>query len=68
MILEELLTDREIETVIYASEGLTLREIAAKIGISHRTVDNYRDGILKKLKCRNMTHAVGFLFRNGMLA
>lgn len=67
MVLEEILTDKEIEVVVLASEGLTLREIAIKMGKSPRTIDGYRDRILKALKARNMTHAVGLLFRTGVI-
>lgn len=68
MILEEVLTDKEIEVVVYASEGMTIKEMAAKMGKSPRTIDHYRDRILDKLKCKSITHAVGILYRSGVLA
>lgn len=47
------LTRREREIVSYLGEGLTSKEIAAKLDISYRTVEVYRAKLLKKFNLPN---------------
>ena len=47
------LTMKEIEIVKLISKGLTSKEIADKLFISHRTVETHRHNILKKLDMPN---------------
>ena len=47
------LTMKEIEIVKLISQGLTSKEIADKLFISHRTVETHRHNILKKLDMPN---------------
>lgn len=47
------LTMKEIEIVKYIAQGLTSKEIAEKLFISHRTVETHRHNILKKLDMPN---------------
>ncbi len=43
------LTAREREVAAYMLEGLTSKQIGKALTISHRTVENYKNSILKKL-------------------
>lgn len=43
------LTDREFEVFRLVGEGLSAKEIAARLGISAKTVDVYRQGVKEKL-------------------
>lgn len=60
----ETLSDRELEVFQLIGRGYTTRTIAESIGISPKTVENYRENIKKKLDLRNsaelVRHAVQF--------
>lgn len=62
------LAPREIEIVKAAADGAGIKQTAALMGISRATVQNYRGRIIRKLSCRNMTHAVTILRRGGLIA
>ncbi len=47
------LSDREIQVIELVSIGLTNNEIAEKLEISKRTVDNHLSNILEKTKTGN---------------
>lgn len=53
-----LLSSREAEILGFLVEGLTNKEIAARIFLSPETVKTYVTRILKKLGARNRTEAV----------
>ncbi len=46
---EDPLTDREREVLDLIAEGFTGREIADRLGLSHKTVENHRAHIMEKL-------------------
>jgi len=52
------LTSREKEIIRYILDGLSSPEIAEKLFISHRTVENHRANIMNKLKVRNTIELV----------
>ena len=45
---QQQLTSREGEVLLLLCDGLTEREIGARLGISQKTVEFYRAGIKKK--------------------
>lgn len=47
------LKDREIEFLKYACTELTYKEIAAKMFLSPKTIDGYRDSLFQKLNVKN---------------
>ncbi len=47
------LTVREKEVMLLAVEGLTSKEIAQRLGISHRTIDAHRTRIMQKTGASN---------------
>lgn len=47
------LTMKEIEIVKWIAQGLTSKEIADKLFVSHRTIETHRHNILKKLDLPN---------------
>ena len=61
------LTDREIEFLKLCCQSLTNKEIADKMGISPRTVDNYRDSLGIKLKVKNRVDLAMFAIRSGIV-
>jgi RNA polymerase sigma factor (sigma-70 family) len=48
------LTEREKEVMILVIEGLTNKEIADRLGISFRTVENHRAQVMHKTDSSNM--------------
>lgn len=65
--LTEALTDRELEVLNLAGRGLTNRGIAAKLGISDRTVQNHLANIFAKLAVGSRTEAVTKALQLGLL-
>lgn len=48
------LTIRQREILRYLVKGWENKEVARKLGISHRTVEDHRTNILKAYRARNM--------------
>lgn len=53
-----VLSDRELQIVELVASGLTNQEIAARLDISKRTVDNHISNILTKTETENRTALV----------
>lgn len=49
----EPLSDRELEVLSLIGEGQSVRQIAARLGLSAKTIETYRTHIRKKLKVAN---------------
>jgi DNA-binding NarL/FixJ family response regulator len=60
---QDVLTPRELEILGMMAMGLTNREIAERLTISHNTVKSHVGNILEKLGLRNRTEAVSRLLR-----
>jgi two-component system, NarL family, response regulator NreC len=63
----ETLTAREREVLQLAAEGKTSSEIAGRLHISHRTVENHRAHLMQKLGLQNQTELVRYALHRGML-
>jgi two-component system, LuxR family, response regulator FixJ len=50
----ERLSPREREVMLFATKGLTNKEIARQLGISSRTVENHRAHVMEKMRARNI--------------
>jgi DNA-binding NarL/FixJ family response regulator len=59
------LTEREIEIINYIREGMSSKEMAARLNISIKTVEVHRHNILKKLKLKNAASLVNFINSSG---
>lgn len=64
---ETLLSDRERHVLQCMSEGLTKKEIAARLDLSIHTVDNYLRRIYRKLHVNTMQGALARAMRDGLL-
>ncbi|MFD9964845.1 response regulator [Amycolatopsis sp. NPDC058986] len=62
------LTERENEVLRMVVEGDTTRQIAEKLVLSPRTVDNHVQSILHKVGVRNRTELATYAAKNGLLA
>ena len=61
------ITQREREILALICEGLNSMEIAGKLFLSERTVENHRAKLLDKAGCRNSLALVLYAFRNNLV-
>ncbi len=59
------LSDREMEVLMCVIKGLSNKEIASSLGISHQTVKNHVTSILRKFGVEDRTQAVVFALKRG---
>jgi len=59
------LSPREMEILEHVTKGLSNKEIAFKLGISHQTVKNHMTAILRKLRVDDRTQAAVYALRHG---
>jgi DNA-binding NarL/FixJ family response regulator len=59
------LSGREMEILQYVTNGLSNKEIARTLRISHQTVKNHMTSILRKLAVEDRTQAAVFALRRG---
>jgi DNA-binding NarL/FixJ family response regulator len=60
----DVLTSREIEVLKSLAEGKSNKEVAARLGISPRTIDAHRARIMAKLHVRTLSELVHFAIRH----
>jgi DNA-binding NarL/FixJ family response regulator len=61
------LSGREREVLIGVTRGLTNKEIAAELGISHRTVETHRESLMRKLSLRSVAELTRFALETGVI-
>lgn len=61
--LSEVLTSREEAVLTMLGDGLGLREIAERLGLSPWTIRNDRSRAMRKLGVCSQTHAVAIVIR-----
>lgn len=57
----QTLTEREVDIMTQLVKGVanhSNKEVARELGISHRTVEEYRSRVLEKMKAASITHLV----------
>lgn len=59
------LSPREMEILQYVTRGMSNKEIAYALGISHQTVKNHMTAILQKLDVEDRTQAAVYALRHG---
>ena len=64
----DTLTAREREVLQQAAEGKTSHEIADRLHISARTVENHRANLMRKLALQNQSELVLHAVRHGLIA
>ena len=64
----ENLTQRELEVLQLAADGLSNKEIAARLVISEKTVKNHIGNICSKLQVNDRTQAILYALRKGLVA
>ena len=63
----DALTTRERDVLAEIAAGGTSKEIAARLGISHRTVESHRDSLMKKLGVRGIAGLTRLALDAGLL-
>lgn len=60
------LSKKELEFIIHCCSELTYKEIADKMNVSPRTVDNYRESLFQKLNLKSRTGLVLYAIKNNL--
>ncbi len=63
----DVLTPREKEVLIGVAGGETNKEIAARLGISHRTVETHRESLMAKLDVRTVAGLTKLAMEDGLI-
>ena len=63
----ETLTPRQREVLQLAAEGKTNAEIASRLNISQRTVENHRATLMQRLGLQNQTELIRHAMRHGLI-
>lgn len=64
--LKMALSEREMQVLVYISQGLVKKEICDRLGLSYSTIDTHVRHIYEKLDVRNAPAAVSKAFRLGL--
>jgi DNA-binding NarL/FixJ family response regulator len=64
---EEVLTERETEILRMVSTGMSARQIADRLVVSHRTVQNHIQNTLRKLQLHNRVELTRWAFEQGLV-
>ena len=64
----ENLTRREKEVLHFVAEGYSSAEIAGRLHLSPRTVEQHRAHLMRKLHFRNQTELICFALRRGIIS
>jgi len=60
------LTERETEVLRHVAKGLTAKQIAARLSVSHRTVENHVQATFKKLQLSNRVELTRYAIEHGL--
>ena len=62
IMITNVLTEREIDVLKLAMDGLSAKESARVLNLSFRTIEVHRVHILKKTASKNLMHVIGKLY------
>ena len=60
------LTERETDVLRFVAKGLTSRQIAERLVLSHRTVENHVQSTLRKLQLHNRVELARYAIEHGL--
>lgn len=60
------LTERETEILRYVAKGLSAKQIAQKLSLSHRTVENHVQATFRKLQVANRVELTRYAIEHGL--
>jgi len=56
--IDNPLTDRQTECLLFLAKGMTIKQIAIKLALSPRTVEHYLESVKNKLDCHSRVELV----------
>jgi len=65
--INELLSDREYQTLLLFASGKNVSQIANELSLSVSTISTYRTRILEKMGMKNNAELVSYAFRNHLV-
>jgi DNA-binding NarL/FixJ family response regulator len=65
--VSDSLTQREFQILALISGGFTTAQMAARLGISSKTIESRRQTLFSKLGVQNQSHAIAVAMRSGLL-
>ena len=66
-VVDDTLTDREIDVLILITEECSTSEMAKKLDISIKTVESHRRSLYKKIKVKNVVGLVMYAVKNNIV-
>ena len=63
----DLLSDREREILVFLAEGLAIKEVAARLGLSVKTVDAHRSKLMRKLGLTDRSELIRYAIRKKLI-
>ena len=63
----ESLTPREREVLQLVAEGRSSKRVAARLGVTVKTVESHRASLMRKLRLRTVADLVRYAVRNGLV-
>ncbi|MEO3760609.1 response regulator transcription factor [Mycobacterium sp. B14F4] len=60
------LTERETEILRYVAKGMTAKQIASRLSLSHRTVENHVQATFRKLQVANRVELARYAIEHGL--
>ena len=64
----QYLTPKELEFIQLCATNFTYKEIATKLAVSPKTLENYRDSLFSKLSINNRAALILFGIKNGLIS
>jgi DNA-binding NarL/FixJ family response regulator len=62
----QLLSSREREILQRVADGETTKQIAARLGVSSKTIETYRRRVMEKLRLRSVAELTKYAVREGL--
>jgi DNA-binding NarL/FixJ family response regulator len=66
-VLDEALTERELEVLKRAAGGVSNKEIAVALGLTEATIKSHMKNVMVKLGANDRTHAVTIAIKRGFM-
>jgi DNA-binding NarL/FixJ family response regulator len=66
--VHEILSDREYEVLCLTASGKTVKQIAAELSLSDKTISTYRARILDKMNMDNIAQLIKYAVQNQIVA
>ncbi|MBI4333785.1 MAG: response regulator transcription factor [Chloroflexi bacterium] len=63
----ETLSHREYQVMVLVASGKTMKEVAAELALSIKTVSTYRSRILEKMRMSNNAQLISYAIRNSLV-